>query len=202
MAQRSRSVEDYAAVDWAEDFRRQALARLSVPVVTPRAVLQRAFERLLRELESPCLLAVVVRYLLEDDSFVHVVGPSERLLTPGVVNTAVQALGGYDQPWEALYYQRFAQTEREAEFFVKWLELLQDARTAPPGTAAVVGEEQFASWTAVAELARARLQQAVGRIRGRFQEGPQVEREWEVVPLPAGAGSALVQRVKRAQGGS
>ena len=181
------------------DFRRRVRAALGREVATPKGILRRAFERLLRDLDgNACMLAVVMDELVEGpDSYIHVVGANERLLTVGVVPTTVQRLGGYEQPWEALYYRRFARTEAEREFFRKWIGLLADAREAPGNSEARVGEDLYVSWAYVQELAESHLQRAVTKLRQRFKdEGPQEEHDWREQPLPAEEPSALVQLVK------
>lgn len=197
------SVESFKAEDWVAYFKRRVKATFGNDVSSPRGVIRKSFERLLDDLEgNACLLAVVIDELFsKEDSFIHVVGANERLLTIGVVANVVRQLGGFEQPWDVLYYRRFARTEEEREYFRQWLGLLQDAKSAPQGSEARIGEDLFSSWGYVEKLARFKLDKAVSKIQQRFQyEGAQEEQDWHTQLLPEVEEPELVRMVKEQHG--
>ena len=197
------SAEQYKPEDWVVDFKRRVRETYGREVATPKGILRQAFQRLLKDLDdNSCMLAVIVEELVTGtDSFIHVVGPCEKLLTVGVAAVTVNRLGGYELPWEALYYRRFARTEAEREFFRKWVGLLADAHAAPAGAGAEVDGDSYSSWSYVEALAKSHLKRAVDKLRQRFQtEGPQQEYDWREIPLPPTEEPSLVRAVKEKYG--
>ena len=127
----------------------------------------RAYVRLLQAYQgNRCLLMVVTDHVLL--TFADVVGVTERLLTPGVFDIAVKELGGFEQPWEVLYYRRFADTPDEGAFFATWLSVLEDTLTANHGSEPRIGNNVYESWDAVREIAQYRLQGAVTAVKERL----------------------------------
>ena len=191
-------VEDYTLDDWALYFQELIQVRFGVPVPTPKAILRKSFERLLQDIGNAYLLHMALETLiLDDEGYVSRVGPNERLLTIGTINTVVHKMGGYDQPWQAMYYKRFAQTQDEADYFTKWLGFWSDARSAPVGTEARIGDNLFPSWKYVEQLSERRLERAVGTIQGRFsEEGTQIAHDWKTRLVEPLEPSALVKQIR------
>ena len=119
-----------------------------------------------------------------------------RLLTPGVYNTAVQKMGGYARRWDALYYRRFVQDEREDRYFEKWLSLWEDSRMATPGSEARIGNEWFANWEYVQKLSDQKLNSAVDAIRTRCSNENWIYDVYERPEKPPSSPSRLVELVK------
>lgn len=125
-----------------------------------RGLLTRAFGRVLQDVGDRYLLVAVIDHLLTG-SFVKTVGVTERLVTFGTVDIAIREIGS-ERPWRYLTLARFVDTENEAEFFDYWLGVLDDVKSAPPGTLSAGGvpwvqrqveaEEQLE--TAILELER------------------------------------------------
>ena len=199
------NVETFTNTDWAKYFRSRVRHLVGIPVATPTSVLARSFDRLLQDFENNhCLLAVVLDDLLSgENAFVHQVGPNDGMLTLGVIHRATRERGGYAQHWKALYYRRFAQTADEVEYFIKYLALLDDAKTASPGTAAKWGGITFMSWHDVEKLATLKLDKACGTIKWRFQvSGPQEEGAVQPLQLPPTLVPPLVEKVRQALKGT
>ena len=167
------SVEAFTAEDLARYLVRQGRRQGLIGVVSPAMV--RACKRLLKEYESRCQLILALEHVLS--TFAEVVGVNERLLTLAVVDIAVKELGGSNRPWEALYFQRFAGTGQEAEYFTLWLGVLEDTDEANRGSEPRLGEELYPTWEAVRLRAEAQLDQAVQAIRQRFKQRRELE-EW------------------------
>ncbi|KKL94332.1 hypothetical protein LCGC14_1865740 [marine sediment metagenome] len=160
--------KDFTARDLANylEFKAEELGMRSR--FTPRPILVRCYDRLLREYEHPELLVMATDHLLSG-GFVREVGITERLLTPGVFDVAVSQLGGSNQPWRYLYLKRFAETQDELAYFNFWLGLLDDARAATPGSVvsvSVLGSE-FGTWGEVEEEALAMLEKAASTLQER-----------------------------------
>ena len=184
---KSWGVDKFELEDWDKYFRQLVRLIYDVPVATPKGAIKRAFQRLLNDIENPYIVIMALEHVLfESQGFVKTVSPGEKILTIGVLSRAVHSLGGYDQPWESLYYRRFAQNATEAQFFKKWLSLYTDANEAPLGTDATIGDEKFINWDYVKQLSVKRLNDAITVIKKRFEvEGPQEARNWnerELIP--------------------
>ena len=177
VSMKSIQIEKYTTQDWSSFFNRLVRKNFNRPVATPKAIIKKQFGRLLKDVDNPWMLCLVMEFLLDGrDSFVMEVGPNEKLLTLGVVNTTVKRMGGYDQPWEAMYYRRFAKDQAEAISFDGAMSFLEDAVNASPGSMACVGELQFASWSVVIEATLDYLCRLVDEIKERFRkDGPQEE---------------------------
>ncbi len=176
------SVEAFTAEDLARYLVRQGRRQGLIGVVSPAMV--RACKRLLKEYESRCQLILALEHVLS--TFAEVVGVNERLLTVGVLDIAIKELGGPNRPWEALYFQRFVETEREAEYFTLWLGVLEDTEEANRGSEPRLGEELYPTWEAVRLRAEEQLAQAVAVIRERFRQRRELEEWTPVEPEPAG----------------
>ena len=200
---RVQDIETFTPRDWAGYFQHRVMTYLGRPTATPTTVLARVFESRLSEVDHNATLVGVILddLLIGESAFVHQVGPTESLLTLGVFNYAVRDRGGYDQHWRALYYRRFARTDSEVDFFIKYLALLDDAQSASSGAPPSWNGITFTSWHDVEKLARMRLDQAVATIKRRFKvDGPQAEWEVSIPQLPPTEVPPLVQRVKQGLG--
>ena len=155
------------------------------------------FTRLLNDYHySPYLLGVVLDDMISGtDAWYRRVGATVSLLTNGTVEYAVTQRGGWDQPWDALFYSQFCQTVPELLYFKHYLAQLEDARVAPEGVAVWVDGKRLSA-EEYGRRADRKLDRAVRAIRKRAREEPPVETvRLEVPRLEPVQSSALRDQV-------
>ncbi len=125
-----------------------------------KALMTRAFKRILTEFSDKYMLMMVIEHLLHGP-FVQKVGVTEKLVSTGVVEVALRQLGT-QSPWKFLYYRRFILNQGEAEYYDYMLGILEDARTAPSGSSPPKG-----TWESNVTWATNKLNAAIITIKGR-----------------------------------
>ncbi len=165
------SVDSYTPADFAHHVARRAKAHGYSVVAT--GGMTRACGRLVRDFDNRYRLVLAMEHVL--GTFAEVVGVNERLLTISVMDISAKELGHPDQPWEALYFKRFAATDDEREFFDLWLGVLEDTETANPGSPPRLGEDLYQKWSDIKIVAEIKLGEAVTIIRQRFAEHDKLE---------------------------
>lgn len=161
--------------------------------ITPaKAPLTRGFTRLLKAFDNNrFLLACVTDWLLQHGSWpTSDQGIDERLTSIGVYDYAVRQMGGSNQEWKYLYYQRFCENRAEQWYFVFWLGVLSDCFASRPGTRPANVD---LSWTEYSNLAKKKLNSAVSSIQIRMETRGSLE-EW-----PNLSDSSDAQRELKAQ---
>ena len=170
-------VEDLDLENWEKWFKQRVQLHLHRPVATPKTVLQRSFKKLLEEISYPTLIAECIdRGLQNSFSYIYSMGPSEKMLTVGVIHNTAQEEGGYELHWNGIYYSRYVRTQEEFEYFNHFLSLYDDSITAPLGSEAIVNTDHYRSWDDVKKLAEFKLDLGIKEIKRRMKyEGVQIE---------------------------
>ena len=160
------AVDAFDSDDWV-DFFLDLTKRKDISCALPREALRRSFTRLDKEFNRPCMIAMALESLV-DGAYIHQVGASTILLSFPVISREIEDVGGFDQPWEAMYYQRFASPKGKA-YFTKWIGIYNDAVTATPGSAAIVGSDHFTNWKQVLIIAARNLDRAVRVVHNNLE---------------------------------
>ena len=163
-------VDELNLEDWEKWFKQRVQFHLRRPVATPKTVIQRSFKKLLEEISYPTLIAECIDRGLQDPlSYIYSMGPSEKMLTVGVIYNTAQDEGGYELHWNGIYYSQYARTQEEFEYFNHFLSLYDDSITAPLGSEAIINRDHYRSWDAVKKLAEFRLDVSIKEIKRRMK---------------------------------
>ena len=176
-----KSIKDFTVNDWVTLFRSRVRVVYGVDIDASSSVLQRYVKNVLTEMNNPFILHAVLEYWWEyktdyEDMNGNIVGCSPYIFTKGNVYWTIREMGGWNQPWEAYYYKDFLKSSEEAAYFKKWFDLLEDSKTADPGSEAIVGQERFVNWKYLERLSMLKLDKAVKVIRQRFDSEVMLER--------------------------
>ncbi|KKN86808.1 hypothetical protein LCGC14_0263670 [marine sediment metagenome] len=155
----------YTPTALADYFVSRAEAKGLGDSFTMKAPLVRGYAALLKNFDNNRYLLVCATDRLIAGEFIHVVGVTGRLLTTNVFNRAVIDLGGYNQPWKYMYYERFSETAYERFYFAYWMGLLEDVRNGYNAD-----EDPIEKLNSACDSVDARLKE-----RGALEEWPEIE---------------------------